>query len=104
MDFPQYITHEKLQQFIRQAFLEDVGDGDHSTLASVPYDAIQEAELKVKDNGIIAGIELAKIIFATFDPSLTVTTYKNDGDKVQFGDIAFKIKGSSLSKFFPKNS
>ena len=97
MNFPNYITHEKLQQFIRQAFLEDVGDGDHSTLASVPYEAIQEAELKVKDNGIIAGIELAKIIFDTFDPSIVVEAYKNDGDKVQFGDVAFKIKGSSQS-------
>ena len=97
MNFPNYITHEKLQQFIRQAFLEDVGDGDHSTLASVPYEAIQEAELKVKDNGIIAGIELAKIIFDTFDPSIVIETYKNDGDKVQFGDVAFKIKGSSQS-------
>ncbi|MEG0187247.1 carboxylating nicotinate-nucleotide diphosphorylase [Algoriella sp.] len=97
MNFPNYITHEKLQQFIRQAFLEDVGDGDHSTLASVPYEAIQEAELKVKDDGIIAGIELAKIIFDTFDPSIVVEAYKNDGDKVQFGDVAFKIKGSSQS-------
>ena len=97
MNFPPYITQEKLQLFIRQAFLEDVGDGDHSTLASVPYDAIQEAELKVKDNGIIAGIELAKIIFDTFDPSLKIEQYKNDGDKVQFGDIAFKVKGSSQS-------
>ena len=97
MNFPHYITEEKLQQFIRQAFLEDVGDGDHSTLACVPYDSIQEAELKVKDNGIIAGIELAKIIFSTFDPSLTIESYKNDGDQVSYGDIAFKIKGSSQS-------
>ena len=92
-----YITNEKLQLFIRQAFLEDVGDGDHSTLACVPYDSVQEAELKVKDDGIIAGIELAKIIFATFDPSLKIETYKRDGDRVEFGDIAFKVKGSSQS-------
>ncbi|WP_333663271.1 carboxylating nicotinate-nucleotide diphosphorylase [Chishuiella changwenlii] len=92
-----YITNEKLQLFIRQAFLEDVGDGDHSTLACVPYDSVQEAELKVKDDGIIAGIELAKIIFATFDPSLKIETYKRDGDRVKFGDIAFKVKGSSQS-------
>ncbi|WP_413531493.1 carboxylating nicotinate-nucleotide diphosphorylase [Empedobacter brevis] len=97
MNLPTYISQEKLQLFIRQAFLEDVGDGDHSTLACVPYDSIQEAELKVKDNGIIAGIELAKIIFSTFDPSIIIETFKNDGDKVQFGDIAFKIKGSSQS-------
>ncbi|WP_334126165.1 carboxylating nicotinate-nucleotide diphosphorylase, partial [Empedobacter brevis] len=97
MNFPPYITQEKLQLFIRQAFLEDVGDGDHSTLACVPYDSVQEAELKVKDNGIIAGIELAKIIFATFDPSLRIETFKMDGDKVQFGDTAFKVKGSSQS-------
>lgn len=97
MNFPKYITEEKLQQFIRQAFLEDVGDGDHSTLACVPYDSIQEAELKIKDNGIIAGIELAKIIFDTFDPDLKIEQFLNDGDKVQFGDVAFKIKGSSQS-------
>lgn len=97
MNFPPYITQEKLQLFIRQAFLEDVGDGDHSTLACVPYDSVQEAELRVKDNGIIAGIELAKIIFATFDPSLKIETFKMDGNKVQFGDIAFKVKGSSRS-------
>ncbi len=97
MEFPKYITEQKLQQFIRQAFLEDVGDGDHSTLASVPYDAIQEAELKVKDNGIIAGIELAKIIFDTFDPDLTIEQFLNDGDAVKFGDVAFKIKGSAQS-------
>lgn len=97
MEFPAYITEQKLQQFIRQAFLEDVGEGDHSTLASVPYDAIQEAELKVKDNGVIAGIALAKIIFDTFDPDLQVEQYLNDGDQVKFGDVAFKIKGSAQS-------
>ena len=97
MEFPHYITEQKLQQFIRQAFLEDVGDGDHSTLASVPYEAIQEAELKVKDNGIIAGIELSKIIFDTFDPDLQVEQFMNDGDEVKYGDVAFKIKGSAQS-------
>jgi len=97
MEFPKYITEQKLQQFIRQAFLEDVGDGDHSTLASVPYDAIQEAELKVKDNGIIAGIDLAKIIFDTFDPDLKIEQFLNDGDRVKYGDVAFKIKGSAQS-------
>jgi len=97
MSYDSYITTEKLQLFIRQAFLEDVGDGDHSTLACVPYDSIQEAELKVKDNGIIAGVELAKIIFDTFDPSLQIEQFKNDGDSVVFGDIVFKVKGSSQS-------
>ncbi|HEY4539611.1 MAG TPA: carboxylating nicotinate-nucleotide diphosphorylase [Faecalibacter sp.] len=97
MEFPHYITEQKLQQFIRQAFLEDVGDGDHSTLAAVPYHAIQEAELKVKDNGIIAGIELAKIIFDTFDPDLQVEQLLYDGDRVNYGDIAFKVKGSAQS-------
>lgn len=97
MEFPKYITEQKLQQFIRQAFLEDIGEGDHSTLASVPYDAIQEAELKVKDNGIIAGIELSKIILDTFDPDLEFIQILNDGDQVKFGDIAFKLKGSAQS-------
>lgn len=97
MEFPHYITEQKLQQFIRQAFLEDVGDGDHSTLAAVPYHVIQEAALKVKDNGIIAGIELAKIIFDTFDPDLQVEQLLYDGDRVNYGDIAFKVKGSAQS-------
>jgi nicotinate-nucleotide pyrophosphorylase (carboxylating) len=97
MNFPHYITQEKLQQFIRQAFLEDIGDGDHSTLACVPYEKIQTAELKVKDDGIIAGLDLAKIIFDTFDPSLEIVFFKKDGDYVKFGDVAFTVKGSAQS-------
>ena len=97
MELPKYITQEKLQQFIRQAFSEDIGDGDHSTLASIPYNVIQEAELKVKDNGVIAGIDLAKIIIDTFDPDVEFTKLLNDGDKVKYGDTAFTLKGSAQS-------
>ena len=59
MNLPSYITLEKIDTFIEAALHEDVGDGDHSSLACIPKDAIQTAELLVKDNGVLAGIELA---------------------------------------------
>ena len=88
---------QELKKFIINALAEDVGDGDHSSLASIPKDATSEAHLLVKDNGIIAGIELAKMIFNQLDSSLKVTQNLNDGDKVKFGDIAFIVKGNSIS-------
>ena len=88
---------QELKKFIINALAEDVGDGDHSSLASIPKDATSKAHLLVKDNGIIAGIELAKMIFNQLDSSLKVTQNLNDGDKVKFGDIAFIVKGNSIS-------
>ena len=83
------MIEKDLNNFIKNALIEDVGDGDHSSLASIPKDAISKAHLLIKDNGIIAGIELAKMIFNQLDSSLKVTQNLNDGDKVKFGDIAF---------------
>jgi nicotinate-nucleotide pyrophosphorylase (carboxylating) len=88
---------QELKKFIINALAEDVGDGDHSSLASIPKDATSKAHLLVKDNGIIAGIELAKMIFHEVDESLTIEQFLKDGDKVKFGDIAFIVKGSSIS-------
>ena len=88
---------QELKKFIINALAEDVGDGDHSSLASIPKNATSKAHLLVKDNGIIAGIELAKMIFNQLDSTLKVTQNLNDGDKVKFGDIAFIIKGNSIS-------
>ena len=88
---------QELKNFIKNALLEDVGDGDHTSLASIPTDAKSKAHLLVKDNGIIAGVELAKIIFEEVDNSLTITQHFNDGDKVTSGDIAFVVYGNSIS-------
>jgi nicotinate-nucleotide pyrophosphorylase (carboxylating) len=86
-----------LDEIIRFALKEDIGDGDHSTLACVPNNATGIAKLLVKESGILAGVEVAKRIYEIFDPLLEVTWFKNDGDKVEPGDIAFKVKGSSQS-------
>jgi nicotinate-nucleotide pyrophosphorylase (carboxylating) len=94
---PAYITREYLQSFISSAFREDVGDGDHSTLASIPADATSRARLLVKDHGILAGIELAAEIFSFFDKALQVEFRMKDGDSVRPGDIAFVVSGSSRS-------
>jgi len=91
------MMEKDLNNFIKNALIEDIGSGDHTSLASIPADAKNKAHLLVKDKGIIAGIELAKMIFNQVDSSLKVTQNLNDGDKVNFGDIAFIVKGNSIS-------
>src|SRR5690554_3427348 len=97
MKRPEYVTKERLHHFISEAFKEDVGDGDHSTLGSVPVDLQEEAHLLVKEDTILAGIELALDIFHFFDPKLEIEIFKKDGEKAQIGDIAFLVKGSARS-------
>jgi len=94
---PSYVTDEKLHHFISQAIKEDVGDGDHSTLASVPAGSKQKARLIVKDDCILAGIELAQTIFNYYDNELEIELYKKDGDTAKKGDIAFIVSGSARS-------
>ena len=91
------MIEKDLNNFIKNALIEDVGDGDHSSLASIPKNTTNKAHLLVKDNGIIAGIELAKMIFNQVDDSLKIIQKLNDGDKVKFGDIAFIAQGNSIS-------
>ena len=86
-----------LEEIIANALREDIGDGDHSTLACVPQNATGKAKLLVKDEGIIAGVELAEMIFKTFDPTLKINVLIHDGTKVKHGDIVFEIEGSSRS-------
>ena len=86
-----------LHNFIKNALIEDVGDGDHSSLGSISKDATSKAHLLVKDKGIIAGIELAKMIFKEVDSTLKMTPKLQDGDKVSFGDVAFIVEGNSIS-------
>lgn len=79
------------REFIEAALHEDVGNGDYSTLASIPPDANGKAILKIKENGIIAGLDLAKDIFEFIEPGATFTFYKRDGDKVANGELAFEV-------------
>ncbi len=84
-----------LDEFIRKSLQEDIGDGDHSTLACIPAEAKGKAKLLVKEKGIIAGIEVAKRIYELVDPTLVLSVYKKDGDTVEVGDIVFHVSGSS---------
>ncbi|GIZ08277.1 carboxylating nicotinate-nucleotide diphosphorylase [Flavobacterium sp. UMI-01] len=87
----------ELQLLIANAIREDVGDGDHSSLACIPADAQGKAKLLVKDEGIIAGVAFAKMIFEYVDANLEVETFIEDGAKVRFGDVVFHVTGSSQS-------
>jgi len=91
------MTDKDFEKFITDSLSEDVGDGDHTSLASIPIDATNRAHLLIKDTGIIAGIELAKMIFRKVDSTLKVEIFLKDGDKVKFGDIAFLVEGNSIS-------
>lgn len=86
-----------LDQIIKFALIEDIGEADHSTQACVPKEAIGNAQLLIKENGILAGVEVAKRIYELYDPNLEVTYFKQDGDRVSKGEIAFIVKGSSQS-------
>ncbi|SBV91417.1 carboxylating nicotinate-nucleotide diphosphorylase [uncultured Dysgonomonas sp.] len=97
MNRPPYVTDERLYHFIDEAIKEDIGDGDHSTLASVPVGLKQRARLLIKHDCILAGVDLAQEIFHYYDKSLEIEVYKNDGDSVKEGDIAFIVSGSARS-------
>ena len=95
------ISKEQFQKeidlIITNAIREDVGDGDHSSLACIPGTARGKAKLLVKDEGIIAGVEFAKQVFAYVDQDMSVETLIEDGSKVSFGDVAFYVEGASQS-------
>jgi nicotinate-nucleotide pyrophosphorylase (carboxylating) len=92
-----YLSPEKISVFINQALTEDVGPGDYSTLGSVPADAEGRAQLIIKEPGVIAGLELALMIFKHFDPNLEVDLFLSDGDKVNAGTIGLVVRGSARS-------
>jgi len=83
---------EQLLQLIKNAFAEDIGDGDHSTLSSIDVNARSKATLKIKEDGILAGVDVAKKIFSYMQPDIVFTQYKNDGDVVKAGEIAFDVE------------
>ncbi|PTX62920.1 nicotinate-nucleotide pyrophosphorylase [carboxylating] [Kordia periserrulae] len=88
---------KELELIISNAIREDVGDGDHSSLACIPPNAEGKAKLLVKDEGIIAGIEFAKMVFDYVDADMKVETLIEDGSAVKYGDIAFYVTGKSQS-------
>ena len=89
--------HHELNLIIQNGIREDIGPGDFSSLACIPADAMGKAKLLVKDEGIIAGVEFAKMVFAEVDANLVVDTFINDGEKVKYGDVVFHVSGSSQS-------
>jgi nicotinate-nucleotide pyrophosphorylase (carboxylating) len=88
---------KELEGIIKNGIREDIGEGDHSSLACIPEDARGKAKLLVKEEGIIAGVEFAKMIFKEVDPDLQIETFIADGENVKVGDIVFFVTGSSQS-------
>lgn len=91
----KYLTDEALDNFISLALKEDIGDGDHTTLSTIPSDAYDDAHIIAKEPGIIAGVELATRIYGKMDPSVQVEVLKEDGSSIVVGDIILRIHGSS---------
>lgn len=85
---------EQLEHLVKEALAEDVGDGDHSTLSCIPADKKGKAVLKIKQDGILAGVEVAKKIFTIVEPGTSFQQYKNDGDAMLFGEKAFEVEAS----------
>ena len=92
------LTVDELEdKLIELAFSEDIGDGDHTTLCCIPEDAMGKSHLLIKEDGILAGVELAKKVFAKFDPTMQVEVLINDGAHVKVGDIAMVVTGKVRS-------
>jgi nicotinate-nucleotide pyrophosphorylase (carboxylating) len=85
-------THSPLLDLITNALAEDIGSGDHSTLSSIDENAEGKAVLKIKQDGVIAGMQIAEIIFTYMQPDSIFTAYKEDGDAMQYGEIAFEVQ------------
>ena len=86
-----------IDDLIKLSFAEDIGDGDHTTLCCIPETAMGKSQLIIKEDGVLAGVEMAKRIFHDFDPELKMTIFINDGAEVKKGDIAFTVEGKVQS-------
>ena len=89
--------NKELELIIANAIREDIGDGDHTSLSCIPTEAEGKAKLLVKDEGIIAGVEFAKMVFEYVDADLKIETLINDGERVKYGDIVLYVSGKSQS-------
>ncbi|MDR0363915.1 MAG: carboxylating nicotinate-nucleotide diphosphorylase [Bacteroidales bacterium] len=87
----------ELEEIIKEALREDIGDGDHTTLATVPADAVRSAQMYAKETGIICGVEVAKEVFLTVDPTLRVEVFLSDGAVVSQGTSIMRASGSARS-------
>lgn len=83
---------QQLEHLIKNALQEDIGDGDHSTLSCIDADAKGKAVLKIKEDGILAGVEVAEKIFKYAEPGISFTAFKKDGDEMKCGEIAFEVE------------
>ncbi|MDR1743973.1 MAG: carboxylating nicotinate-nucleotide diphosphorylase [Dysgonamonadaceae bacterium] len=88
---------ELIDSLIDLSFAEDIGDGDHTTLSSIPDTAVGKAKLLIKEEGILAGVDAAKAVFLKFDPELQITVFIRDGAQVKPGDVAFTVEGKVRS-------
>ena len=88
---------KELDIIIKNAIREDIGDGDHTSLSCIPKNAVGKAKLLVKDDGVIAGVEFAKLVFGYVDKDLKIETFINDCEKVKYGDVVFHVSGKLQS-------
>ncbi|MCH5311336.1 MAG: carboxylating nicotinate-nucleotide diphosphorylase [Prevotella sp.] len=88
---------ELVDRLIDLSFAEDIGDGDHTTLCCIPVDAMGRSKLLIKEDGILAGVEIAKEVFRRFDPEMQVEVLMGDGSHVKKGDVAMIVKGKTQS-------
>jgi len=89
--------NDLIDRLIDLAFAEDIGDGDHTTLSSIPEDAMGKSKLLIKESGVLAGIEIAQKVFHKFDPTMKVEVFIQDGTEVKPGDIAMIVEGKVRS-------
>lgn len=89
--------NQLIDELIKLAFAEDIGDGDHTTLCSIPATATGKSRLIIKEDGVLAGVEMAIRIFHHFDPDLKIEVFIQDGSEVKKGDIAFTVEGKTQS-------
>lgn len=87
----------QIDQVIIEALREDIGDGDHTSLSTIPDNAIGKAKLLVKESGILAGLEIARKVFFYVDPEIVLTSFIEDGAQIKKGDIVFEVQGRSVS-------
>ena len=86
-----------LRELVKTSLSEDIGDGDHSSLACIPENSVSRAKLIIKQKGILAGVEVAEKVFSIIDPSIEFTLFIRDGSAVKYGDIAFHVSGRTQS-------
>ena len=86
-----------IEESIKLALEEDLGDGDHTSLSTIPTDHKGKARLIAKENGIIAGVRIAKLVYKAVDPETELNIFINDGDRIEIGDVIFEVSGKSIS-------